>query len=79
MPLEDLSGMTVLGKSTEAYLAERAEEERRQSELYHRLKQLNQLMVEFQRIRVEHDRLKEALDQFGRTLGLVEEVKLSAT
>lgn len=72
MPLEDLSGMTVLGKSTEAYLAERAEEEKRQADVWQRLQTLQQLQQDFEAVRRRHYELTNDLREFGRALGLLQ-------
>lgn len=68
----------ILGRTMEAMLADRTEDDQRQAELYERVRNLNQLMVDFGKLRLEHERLKDSLDKFGRVLGLAKEVKRNA-
>jgi hypothetical protein len=72
---DDMSGSTITGRSVEAYVAERDEEERKGVELYARLQRLNELAVDFAKIRAEHERLSKAINDFGATLGLLDELE----
>lgn len=81
MPLEQEEAPVtprILGRTMEAMLADRAEDDRRQAELYERMRNLNQLMVDFGKLRLEHERLKDSIDKFGRVLGLAKEAKRNA-
>lgn len=70
-----MSDQVIMGRSTESWLAERAEEERKGQELYARLQRLNELAVDFAKIRAEHERLAKAINDFGLTLGLLDELE----
>lgn len=65
----------IMGRSVEAMLAERDEEDRRGQELYARLQRLNELAVGFAQLRAEHERLTKAINDFGVTLGLLDELE----
>ena len=65
----------IMGCSVEAMLAERDAEERRGQELYARLQRLNELAADFAKIRAEHERLTQAINDFGVTLGLLDEME----
>ena len=72
MPLEDFSGMTVRGKSIEAYKAEQVAEEKQQADVWKRLQMLEQLQKDLEALRKKHQELVFELRDFGMTLGLLQ-------
>ena len=72
MALEDLSGVTVVGVSAEAWFAERAKEDEQQADVWKRLQLLQQLQSDLEALRKKHQELVFELRDFGMTLGLLQ-------